>query len=151
MPINRQLLAIIGQRLPAVFDVIPHGPQRSLSAVTLNPQPLPPHELGAAIAAEFLQSLWLAKRSGQDLAIAIGDLEDWCPTYPKLPKWPIWWYPIPEPEPRPEWSVDFHVGFAARLAAIAATHNSLPMNEILNKAIDRSVLSIESTLKSVKS
>jgi hypothetical protein len=146
MSINRRLLAIIGQRLPAIFDIIPRGSLRSLSTFSLNPQPLPPQELGAAIASEFMQSVWLTMRSGQDPAIALGDLEDWCPTYPKLPKWPIWWLPIPEPEPHPEWSVDFHLGFAARLAAITAVQNDLPITEILNKAIDRSVGSIESTL-----
>jgi hypothetical protein len=76
IPINHRLLAIIGQRLPAIFDVIPRGPLKSLSAVALNPQPLPPQELGAAMASEFVQNVWLTMRSGQDPSIAFDDLED---------------------------------------------------------------------------
>jgi hypothetical protein len=53
MPIHRRLLAILGRRLPAIYDVIPRGPLSRYSDVALNPQPLPPHELGAAVAAEF--------------------------------------------------------------------------------------------------
>ncbi len=146
MAIDRRLLAIIGQRRPAIFDVIPRGPLRSLAAVALNPQPLPPEELGAAMASEFVSSAWMAMRFAQDPTLALDDLEDWCPTYPKLPKWPVWWPPIPEPEPHPEWSVDFQVGFAARLAAISAAQADIPMIEVIDTAIARSVKSIEATL-----
>jgi hypothetical protein len=76
IPINHRLLAIIGQRLPAIFDVIPRGPLKSLSAVALNPQPLPPQELGAAMASEFVQNVWLTMRSGQDPSISFDDLGD---------------------------------------------------------------------------
>ncbi|HEX9940643.1 MAG TPA: hypothetical protein VGG03_01405 [Thermoanaerobaculia bacterium] len=83
MSINRRLLAIIGRRLPAIYDVIPRGPLARFSRfseVALNPQPLPPHELGAAIAAEFVHTAWLADRFGLDLGRAFEDLDDWCPT-----------------------------------------------------------------------
>jgi hypothetical protein len=70
MSISRRLLAIIGRRFPAIYDVIPHGPQGRLAEVALNPQPLPPHELGAAIAAEFVHTAWLADRFGLDLGLA---------------------------------------------------------------------------------
>lgn len=99
MEIDRRLLAIIGRRLPAIYDVIPRGPQRHFwqsrfSEVALNPQPLPPHppeELGAAVAAEVIQLAWLADRMGNSRGLAFTDLDDWCPTVPKKPKLPPWW------------------------------------------------------------
>src|SRR4051812_11790338 len=96
--LNAKLLAIIGRRIPAIYDVIPHGPQGRLAAVALNPQPLPPHELGAAVAAEFIHAVWLADRSGQDAGRVFDDLDDWCPTKPKRFRLPPWWPPVPEPE-----------------------------------------------------
>jgi hypothetical protein len=148
MTINRKLLAIIGRRLPAIYDVIPRGPishfsQGKLSEAGLNPQPLPPHELGAAIAAEFVHAAWLADRFGFDLGIVLKDLDDWCPTIPKMPKLP-WWPPIPEPEPHPEWFLDFHLGFAARLASVSVEFESSRLRESIDKAIERSIASIES-------
>src|SRR4051812_11240384 len=139
MSISRRLLAIIGRRVPAIYDVIPHGPQNRFSAVALNPQPLPPHELGAAIAAEFAHTVWLADRFGFDVGVAFNDLDDWCPTRPRKLKLPPWWPPIPEPEPHPEWLIDFHLGFAARLAAVSAGLEGTRLGESLNKAIERSL------------
>jgi hypothetical protein len=42
--------------------VIPRGSLRNLSAVALNPQPLSPQELGAAMASEFIQIINLEKK-----------------------------------------------------------------------------------------
>jgi hypothetical protein len=151
MPISLRLLAILGRRFPALYDLIPRGPQGlllqgRLSEVALNPQPLPPHELGAAIAAEFVHTTWLADRLGLDPGLAFQDLDDWCPTgqRPKI-KLPPWWPPIPEPEPHPEWLIDLHLGFASRLAAVAGDFEGTRLGESLNKAIERSVEAIEST------
>ena len=149
MAIDRRLLAIIGRRIPAIYDVIPRGPLSSLSRVrfsevALNPQPLPPHELGAAIAGEFVHTAWLADRFGLDLGLAFNDLDDWCPTAPKKLKLPPWWPPIPEPDPHPEWLIDFHLGFAARLAVVSVDFEGTRLGEALNKAIERSVASIDS-------
>ncbi len=149
MPISRRLLAIIGKRLPAIYDVIPRGPlgrfsQGRHSEIALNPQPLPPHELGSAIAAEFIHTVWLAERFGLDAGVAFEDLDDWCPTRPRMPKLPPWWPPIPDPEPHPEWHTDLHLGFAARLAVVAVEFEGTRMGESLNKAIDRSIESLES-------
>ena len=36
MPIGRKLLAIIGRRLPAIHDVIPHGPLFARGSSTLS-------------------------------------------------------------------------------------------------------------------
>ncbi|AZO30422.1 hypothetical protein [Mesorhizobium sp. M1B.F.Ca.ET.045.04.1.1] len=139
MQLNKKLLAIIGKRFPAIYDVIPHGPQGGVR-VALNPQPLPPHELGAAVADEFVRHAWVAERGGLDMKALLRDLDDWCPTRPKIPKLPPWWGPFPEPEPRPEWFVDYHLGFAARLSAVAT---GTRLDETLDQAIDRSLAAIE--------
>jgi hypothetical protein len=144
MSIDRRLLAIIGQRLPAIFDIIPRGPQSRLLQVALNPQPLPPHELGAAIAAEFAHTVWLTERLGLDLGLAFDDLDDWCPTVPKKLKFPPWWPPIPEPDPHPNWLIDFHLGFAARLATVSVGLGGTGISEAFDKAIERSIATIDS-------
>lgn len=112
------LLALIGRRYPAVYDVIPHGPLLGPvwgswgSEVALNPQPLPPRELGAAMAVEFMRTAWFADRFGFNQGTVLNELEDWCPTVPRRPKLPPWWPPVPEPDPPPDWLLDFHLGFA---------------------------------------
>jgi hypothetical protein len=146
MVIHRRLLAIIGRRLPAIYDVIPRGPLSRFSAVALNPQPLPPHELGAAVAAEFVHTAWLADRFGLDLGRAFNDLDDWCPTVPRRLKLPPWWPPIPDPEPHPDWFMDFHLGFAGRLAVISDEFEGTRLGESFAKAIERSLASIESAI-----
>ncbi|MBC8074745.1 MAG: hypothetical protein H7Y32_01610 [Chloroflexales bacterium] len=143
MTINRHLLAIIGRRLPAIYDVIPRGPQSLLSRSALNPQPLPPQALGSAIAAEFAHTAWIADRFGLDVGVVFDDLDDWCPTVPKRLKLPPWWPPIPEPEPHPDWFIDFHLGFAAQLAAVAIGAEGTRISEAFDKAIERSVAAIE--------
>ncbi|RRI03876.1 hypothetical protein EH240_09235 [Mesorhizobium tamadayense] len=143
MQLNKKLLAIIGKRIPAIFDVIPRGPQGRLAQIALNPQPLPPHELGAAVADEFVRYAWVAERGGLDMKALLNDLDDWCPTRPKIPKLPPWWGPFPEPEPRPDWFVDYHLGFAARLSVVAAESTGMRLDETLNQVIDRSLAAIE--------
>jgi len=146
MAISRQLLAILGRRFPAIYDVIPRGPQDLLAQVALNPQPLPPHELGSAIAAEFVKLAWSSDRFGADLGAVFDELDDWCPTVPKRLKFPPWWPPVPEPEPHPEWFADFHLGFASRLAAIAPQFEETRLGKVFDRAIDRSVESLESAI-----
>ncbi|RUU48047.1 hypothetical protein [Mesorhizobium sp. M2C.T.Ca.TU.002.02.1.1] len=141
MQLNKKLLAIIGKRFPAIYDVIPRGPQGGLARVALNPQPLPPHELGAAVAEEFVRCAWVAERGGLDMKALLSDLDDWCPTRPKIPKLPPWWGPFPEPEPRPEWFVDYHLGFAAKLSAV---QTGTRLDKTLDQVIDRSLTAIES-------
>lgn len=143
MQLNKKLLAIIGKRIPAIYDVFPRGPQAGLVRVALNPQPLPPHELGAAIADEFVRYAWVAERGGLDMKALLSDLDDWCPTRPKIPKLPPWWPPIPEPEPHPEWFVDYHLGFAARLSVVAEGPTSKSLDATLDQVIDRSLSAME--------
>lgn len=147
---SRQLLAIIGQRLPAIYDVIPRGPiggflQGRFSEVALNPQPLPPIDLGAAVAMEFVHTAWLADRFGLDQGIAVKELDDWCPTQASMLKLPPFWRgPIPDPEPHPEWLRDYHVGFAARLASVSDKLQDSRLRETFDSAIQRSLKVIES-------
>jgi len=98
-----------------------------------------------AAAHEFLHTAWLAERFGQDQARLFADLDDWCPTRPKKLKLPPWWPPVPDPEPHPDWFVDFHLGFAARLAVVSLESNR--MGESIDKAIERSMAAIESAAK----
>lgn len=129
MSIDRRLLVILGRRLPAIYDIIPRGPLSRFSEVALNPQPLSPHELGAAIAADFVHTAWLADRFGLDLELAFNNLDDWCPTVPKKLKLPPWWPPIPEPDPHPEWfiksaqiSLQLGIMQCLRLTVARSTH-----------------------------
>jgi hypothetical protein len=149
----RQLLAIIGRRNPAIYDVVfPHGPiiAQGASQLAHNFQPLPPDAMGAAIASEFIQTARMANRFGLNQGVAFEDLDDWCPTTPKKFKLPPSWPPIPEPEPHPEWFVDFHLGFAARLAAVADKLEGDRLRESLDKAIDRSMNAIEGAMNSME-
>ena len=148
MNIDSRLLALIGRRLPAIFDVIPRGPQalaglqERLAAVALNPQPLPPHPpeyLGAALAQEFAHMAWVADRLGLSWKTVAQDLDDWCPTQPRKIKLPVGWPPIPEPEPHPNWLAELHLGFAAKLAAISAEHVGSGLAATLDRAVSRSV------------
>ena len=146
MVINKKLLAIIGKKNPAIYDVIPRGPLGRLAWVALNPQPLPPAELGAAMATEFMHTVWMGERAGLDQGIAMRSLEDWCPTYPRRPKLPPWWPPVPDPDPEPDWFAEYHLGFAARLAAVPADAVSGRLKESFDKAIDHSLGSLEKAL-----
>jgi hypothetical protein len=142
--LNPRLLAILGRRSPALYDIIPRGPLSRFSSVMLNPQPLPPHEWGAALASEVIHDAFLADRLGLDMERVFTDLDDWCPTVPKRLKLPPWWPPLPEPDPQPDWFIDFHLGFASRLAAVS--QEGTRMSESLGRIIQRSVSAIESAL-----
>lgn len=145
MTSEQRLLSLIGRRLPAIFDVIPRGPQRlhglhdHLSEVALNPQPLPPEQLGAALALEFAHMAWTAERLGLNWKAQAQDLDDWCPTVPRKLKLPAWWPPVPQPEPHPDWLAELHLGFAAKLSAISADHPGGAFAATLDRAVSRSV------------
>jgi hypothetical protein len=146
---SRQLLDIVGRSHPTVYSgVIPHsGALGQITSVELNPKPLPPHDLGAAIAAEFIHTIWFADRFGLDVSPIFIDLENWCPTgKPKFPKLPPWWPPVPEPEPQPDWFVDFHLGFAARIALVSSDFQGTQLGEYFEKTIERSISTVESSL-----
>ena len=146
MVINRKLLSIIGKKFPSIYDVIPRGPLGRVSWVALNPQPLPPVEIGAAMATEFMHYVWLGERSGLDPASVLRSLDDWCPTYPRRPKLPPWWPPLPDPDPEPDWLAEYHLGFSARLAAVPGEATGGRLNESLEKALEQSLASLEKAL-----
>lgn len=145
MNLDQRLLALIGRRLPAIYDVIPRGPQATVglqsrgAEVAINPQPLPPELLGVALAQEFARMAWTADRLGASWKSVAQDLDDWCPTAPRHIKLPVGWPPIPEPEPHPNWLAELHLGFAAKLSAISADHAGTPLAAALDRAVNRSI------------
>lgn len=145
MTSEQRLLALIGKRLPAIFDVIPRGPQGlaalqdRVSAVALNPQPLPPEFVGAALAQEFAHMAFVSDRLGLNWKTMSQDLDDWCPTQPRRIKFPIHWPPVPEPDPHPNWFAELHLGFAAKLSAISADYAGTPLAATLDRAVNRSI------------
>lgn len=149
MPIHRHVLAVLGRRTSAVaLNGQPIPPSDMGAAVALNPQPLPPAEIGAALAAEFTRAIWFADRMGLDAGAVVADLDDWCPTRPRVPKLPPWWWPWPPPpEPGPDWLIDLHLGFAGRLSAVAVDFEGTGIGDALSKAIDRSLVSIENLVE----
>jgi hypothetical protein len=165
MSFDTQLLALVGRRFPAIYDVIPRAGQLVESGrvgstgvevelnpqpippgfgdlVMLNPQPLPPRVLGALVAADLLQLSWTAGKLGQ----SVGPIADWeddpCPTWPKPPKLPPHLGP-PPPDPGPDWLVDYHLGLACTLAA---AHASVRDSGVVQDALGRSVQALSEGL-----
>ncbi|AMY12116.1 hypothetical protein LuPra_05388 [Luteitalea pratensis] len=144
MAINKKLLSIIGKKFPSIYDVNPpHGPFGRVSWVALNPQPLPPMGIGAAMATDLLHHAWVGERTGLDPAGALRFLEDLCPPYPRRPKLPPVWPPVPDPDPGPDWYAEYYLGFAARLAAVPGDQMAGRMREFFDKALDQSIASLE--------
>jgi hypothetical protein len=146
MFISRKAMQIIGKRIPASWDaLIPHSHMPG-GLAALNPQALPPDELGAAVARTFIHAAWLAQRQGGGHSNVMDELDDWCPTRPKFPKLPPWWWwPIPpEPEPHPDWFIDFHLGFASALTVARAGMDDATLGKTLDQAIDRSLKVMDS-------
>lgn len=143
----RQLLSIIGRRIPAIYDAVPPRQSGHLHPViqhpsdwaALNPQPLPPLQLGAAFAGEIIDSARLAHRFGLDMRAAFADIDELCPRPPKIPRPPIGWPPIPDPEPHPEWLLPFYLGFATRVAAALDQVKDERLGKHLEEALDRSL------------
>ncbi len=110
-----------GNRGPAVADDTPVG-------------------IGAAAAAEYLRSLWIADKiqEGGGRPITI-DIEDWCPTARNRFALPPWWHPTIDPDPAPEWRIAFHAGFAGQLAAVAPQLKGSALERPATAALDRSL------------
>ncbi|MGH8191149.1 MAG: hypothetical protein ACREP2_06855 [Rhodanobacteraceae bacterium] len=146
------LLTAIGQHFQTAHDAAlsNRGPtpqpwaSKTYSLAALNPQPLPPLELGAIVAVELVRTMWLADRFGLDWKRFEADLEELCPRPPRPIKWPPWLYPVPEPDPHPNWLREFQLGLAARLAVVS--FENAAMSDRIGKVIERSVLAIGSAV-----
>lgn len=161
MSFDRQLLAFIARRSPAVFDVVPRGGQLvSLNPqpippgvetsvglnpqplppgpgdlVSLNPQPLPPRELGARVAVDLLQLSSLAARLKTDVLPIAEWMEDPCPVWPEMPTLPVHLGSVPEADPGPDWLLDYHLGLASTLAQANENLGDVPF---VSEALERS-------------
>jgi hypothetical protein len=147
------LLARMGRINPAVFDVIPRGPQASLraqspgEAVALNPQPLPPRiELqfaAARVAHEIALAAVAAAAAGNEEGaerIVMEAVDDWCGTpsgHRPIP-WPgPWPFPSVDPDPHP-WLVDtVRLVGALTLASVGAQMAEGAAREALGRGAER--------------
>jgi hypothetical protein len=149
------LLARMGRINPAVFDVIPRGPQgafRALSpgeAVELNPQPLPPRievQFAAAqVANEIALAAVAAAAAGNEEAaerIVMDAVDDWCGTpsgHRPIP-WPGPWpfpFDLHDPDPHP-WLVDtVRLVGALTLASVGAQLGDGAARDALGQGAER--------------
>jgi len=147
------LLARMGRINPAVFDVIPRGPQRAFRAlspgetVELNPQPLPPRievQFAAAqVAHEIALAAVAAAAAGNEEGaerIVMEAVDDWCgtPTGHRPIPWPgPWPFPSVDPEPHP-WLVDtVRLVGALTLASVGAQVAEGAAREALGHGAER--------------
>ncbi len=148
------MLARMGRINPAVFDVIPRGPQGGFRALTpgeaveLNPQPLPPRievQFAAAqVAHEIAQAAVATAAAGNEEGaerIVMEAVDDWCGTpsgHRPIP-WPgPWPFPVDlEPDPHP-WLVDtVRLVGALTLASVGAQVAEGPAREALGHGSER--------------
>jgi hypothetical protein len=149
------LLARMGRINPAIFDVIPRGPQgafRALSAgeaVELNPQPIPPgiefQFAAARVANQIALAAVAAAAAGNDEGaerIVMEAVDDWCGTpggHRPVP-WPgPWPYPsdLHDPDPHP-WLVDtVRLVGALTLASVGAQLAEGAAREALGHGAER--------------
>jgi hypothetical protein len=166
MSLDNRLLALIGRRFPAIYDVIPRGGQLvALNPqplppgekvelnpqpippgfgdwVALNPQPLPPRALGAVVAAELLRLSWAADKLGSQVAPIADWEDDPCPTWPKVPHLPPHLGP-PPPDPGPDWLVAYHLGLASTLAE---ARERVGASQLADEALERSTAALDKAL-----
>lgn len=140
---------------PKIWDVI--GPQRYVSEieqVMLNPQPLPPKELGhrrleglnpQPIPPSTLVGYQVFQQMATGLLTNYGDnasqhfydeIIDWCGTrWPRRWPWPWPWPgPDPDPEPRPDWDeVGMYLGAALAAAQFGAGYPDGEMRDLFDK------------------
>lgn len=120
MAIDKRLAAIIIKLMPQAADAIfPHGPKvavpgvfAQVNEVALNPQPLPPAELGSQLVHALLISSQSNGSGKESMSTFMLDLDDWCGTgYPK------WW---PKPKPGPRWNDgEFFAGAGLAILGLA--------------------------------
>lgn len=134
-------LALIIALKPEAADVIPRGPlmvahlaARLRDEVALNPQPLPPQEIG--IGKALMHKITAAALGGSD---AFGDrflrdVDDWCGTgWPR--RWPKGW-PVVGPSPDPREIAQLQLGGLLAAAEISAHYDDPEMLAVFDKAIE---------------
>lgn len=151
-----KLLAIISSLHPEGEDAIhPHGPvlRTRGELVALNPQPLPPREVRAAIdlakhlSHAALEAELSGERSARAEAFLVEMIDDWCGV-PWPRKWP-WPWPGPRPDegPHPDpwipgqpdpWSVaQARVAAALVFASVGARLGEGSLRNVLLEGAER--------------
>ncbi len=138
MKASAKVLAVLHRYHPASGSFDGHGPLINNRGQTMPEES--PVSIGAAVAAEYLRSLWVAEKimEGGGRGVSL-DIEDWCPTAQNRFSLPPWWHPTVDPDPPPEWRIAFHAGFAGHLAAVAAQLKGSALERPANAALDRSL------------
>ncbi len=153
MDINRILLSIILDRNPAAIEaLIPHSHRSSvLDQVALNPQPLPPVDLGFRFGRQLVELAFVAEKLRQPVT----PLADWSnddvldslgapnPVLAALiAELTKHGGPVPDDEPKPHWKNEALAGVALGLATAG---DVVETNEFLKKAFDVAVAGIADT------
>lgn len=135
---NKMLLALIGRRIPAIFDVIPRR-----DWAKSEPQPIPWIVVGAELGRLALQSAHAAQRAGGKPQVALDYLDDWCPVgkTAHIPWWLLKDYYHGDPPPRPEEinMQDLHLGVVMGLTTAATKLQDKALLEVVNQGIERSL------------
>ena len=138
---HRTLLALIGKRLPQIFDLIPHGGQAEW--VKGQPIPIPWILVGASLGRLAAQSAAAAQRSGGKPAVLMDYLDDWCPVGKPFPV--PWRIPFDlgggEDPPRPEerHQLDLHLGVLLGLAEAGSRLSDKAVSAGIDEGIGRSL------------
>jgi hypothetical protein len=103
-------LRFLALRNPYIWEVVGGGPLGRLGQVALNPQPLPPQEIGAALVSV------LAERAavGGSFSRFAEDIDNWCGT-----GWP---HHIPQPKGGGPDPLPWQVFLGASVAATELAH-----------------------------
>lgn len=139
--LTRELLKLLGGINPAIYDIIPRGPQLEFDTDVLHkgsPQ-AQVYAFGARMAVEFSRMAWMDERAGHANSRTLHALEDICPSPPGVPGAPGGWPPAPDPDPYPWYHAVLHLGFAVQLEQIAGRLKASTHAKVLDKAIDRSL------------
>jgi hypothetical protein len=134
-------LALIIALKPQAADVIPRGPQlvtrlaaRLGDEAALNPQPLPPKEIGMGVA--LMHKITAAALGGPDTFgdRFLRDVDDWCGNgWPR--RWPKGW-PVVGPPPDPRELAQLQLGGLLAAAEISAHFEDPEIVAVFDKAIE---------------
>lgn len=106
-----RLFALHNQQVWEVIGGGPLGLRSRLDQVALNPQPLPPKEIGAAMVGAIATRAFMTR----DFSRIMEDIEELCPRDRKVPQ-PKG--PFDEPVPQPNWET----WLGAATAAVELSH-----------------------------